>query len=221
MFKTQSFNLVVAAMLAVALATAQDQGKFGPVGPGPATQRKGSTPSGPAPKMPDGKPDLSGVWTPTNFMNMGGQPALQPWADTLYKERRANLSKDDPEGNCLPAGVPRISPFPMKLVQTPALVVMLDEGNVHSYRQFFLDGRGHPKDLDSLWMGVPVVTQIGRTIVGRAGFSQLTNLQLPNFVAENDEQFIELGRRWSSDLSSLAEIRRTLRERMSASPVPT
>jgi hypothetical protein len=168
--KTQSARFVVAAIAAVALgcftSAAQDQsGKFGPIGPGPATQRKGIAPEGPAPKMPDGKPDLAGVWTPTNFMLMGGQPSLQPWADALYKERRANLSKDDPEGRCLPAGVPRISPFPMKLVQTPTLVLMLDEGNIHSYRQFFLDGRGHPKDLNPLWMGDSVAKWEGDALV--------------------------------------------------------
>jgi len=69
-------------------------------------QRKDNAPNGPAPKMPDGKPDFSGVWNPTNFIAIG-QPSLTPWADALYKERRANLSKDDPEGHCLPAGVPR------------------------------------------------------------------------------------------------------------------
>src|SRR5437899_2689197 len=87
-------------------------------------------PVGPTPRTPDGKIDFSGVWDPgTSFANMGQVP-LQPWADALYKERRANLSKDDPEGHCLPAGVPRISPFPQKFVQTPTLVVILDEGNV-------------------------------------------------------------------------------------------
>src|SRR5215831_3849106 len=68
--------------------------------------------TGPAPRTADGKVDLTGVWDPgLSFANLGQVP-LQPWADTLYKERRANLSKDDPEGHCLPAGVPRISPFP-------------------------------------------------------------------------------------------------------------
>jgi hypothetical protein len=132
---------VALAFLTTTSSVAQDQaGKFGPVGPGTPGQRKDIAPKGPTPKTPDGKPDFDGVWTPTNFVSMG-QPSLQPWADALYKERRANLSKDDPEGHCLPAGVPRISPFPMKLVQNSNLVVMLDEGNVHSYRQFFVDGR--------------------------------------------------------------------------------
>ena len=72
-------------------------------------------PAGPTPRTPDGKVDFSGVWDPGfSFANLGQVP-LQPWADALFKERRANLSKDDPEGHCLPAGVPRISPFPQKL----------------------------------------------------------------------------------------------------------
>src|SRR5271156_6626348 len=77
--KMQSMNLVLAVALGCLAAHAQDQtGKFGPVGPGPATQRKGAAPQGPTPKMPDGKPDFSGVWTPVNFFGMG-QPSLTPW----------------------------------------------------------------------------------------------------------------------------------------------
>jgi len=144
----------------------QNQGKFGPVGPeGKKGKGKGSAaPSGPTPRMPDGKVDLQGVWTPgLSFAGMG-QPSLTPWADALYKERRGNLSKDDPEGHCLPAGVPRISPFPQKFVQTPTLVVILDEGNIHSYRQIPLD-RGHQPDPGPLWMGDSVGHWEGDTLV--------------------------------------------------------
>jgi len=123
------------------------------------------TPAGPTPRMPDGKVDLSGVWTPgLSFTNMGQVP-LQPWAEEVYKQRRANLSKDDPEGRCLPAGVPRISPFLQKFVQTPNLLVILDEGNVHSYRQVFLDGRPHLDDPGPLWMGDTIGKWEGDTLV--------------------------------------------------------
>jgi hypothetical protein len=139
-------------------------GKFGPVGP--AAKGKGlAAPTGPTPRMPDGKVDLQGVWTPGNSFATLGQVSLQPWAEALYKERRANLSKDDPEGHCLPAGVPRISPFPQKIVQTPALVVILDEGNIHSYRQIFLDGRPHLEDPGPLWMGDSIGKWDGDTLV--------------------------------------------------------
>jgi len=123
------------------------------------------TPTGPAPKMPDGKPDLSGVWTPGLSFTQLGQVPLQPWAEEVYKQRRANLSKDDPEGHCLPAGVPRISPFLQKFVQTPALLVILDEGNIHSYRQVFLDGRPHLDDPGPLWMGDSIGKWDGDTLV--------------------------------------------------------
>jgi hypothetical protein len=136
-------------------------GKFGSVGPGGgqkggkgggAGKGKASPTLGPAPRMPDGKADLSGVWSPANFANTGGPYPLQPWAQAVLDQRRANQSKEDPEGYCLPAGVPRISPFPQKTIQTPTLLVILEEGNIHSYRQVFIDGRPHSKE-DQLWMG--------------------------------------------------------------------
>jgi len=43
-------------------------------------------------------------------------------------------------------------------------------------------------------MGVPVVTLVGRTIVGRAGLSQLTNLGLPELVAHTPEEFVGMRR---------------------------
>jgi hypothetical protein len=132
-------------------------------------------PTGPAPRTADGKMDFSGVWNPGGGFGNIGQVPLQPWAEALYKERRANLSKDDPEGHCLPAGVPRISPFPYKIVQTPTLVVILDEGNIHSYRQLFLDGRGHPKNPDPLWMGDSIAQWDGDTlVVDTVGFNDKT-----------------------------------------------
>ena len=44
---------------------------------------------------------------------------------------------------------------------------------------------GHTTSLDAFWMGVPVVTLVGPTVVGRAGFCQLMNLGLPELVAFN------------------------------------
>lgn len=114
--------------------------------------------SGPAPRTADGKMDLSGVWGPdphimTNIslaLKTGETLPLQPWALKLTNER---MPKDDPNANCLPAGVPRMAPYPWKIVQTPNLIVFLIEGNMHTYRQIFMDGSGHPKDLDPTWYG--------------------------------------------------------------------
>jgi predicted O-linked N-acetylglucosamine transferase (SPINDLY family) len=78
---------------------------------------------------------------------------------------------------------------------------------------------GHTTSLDAYWMGVPVVTRVGRTVVGRAGWSQLNNLKLPQLAAFEDEAFVDKAVQCSHDLGALCELRATLRERMRASPL--
>ncbi len=78
---------------------------------------------------------------------------------------------------------------------------------------------GHTTSLDSLWMGVPVVTLVGPTVVGRAGLSQLTNLGLPELIASSPEQFVRITAELAKDLSRLSALRATLRDRMRASPL--
>jgi len=126
--------------------------------------------SGPTPRTADGKPDLSGLWGPDrNFiydissaLKPGETLPIQPWAAKLAQER---VSKDDPEANCLPAGVPRMAPYPWKIVQTPSLIVFLYEGNIHTYRQVFMDGRVHPQDADPTWYGHSTGKWEGNTLV--------------------------------------------------------
>jgi protein O-GlcNAc transferase len=72
---------------------------------------------------------------------------------------------------------------------------------------------------DALWMGVPVVTLAGRTAVGRGGASVLHNIGLPELVAQTPQEYIRIATGLASDLPRLAELRRTLRPRMQASPL--
>jgi protein O-GlcNAc transferase len=78
---------------------------------------------------------------------------------------------------------------------------------------------GHTTTLDSLWMGVPVVTMTGETVVGRAGFSQLSNLGLTDLSTSTPDEFVKCAADLAGDLSRLIELRRTLRDRMKASPL--
>ncbi len=127
-------------------------------------------PSKPTPRTADGHPDMNGLWGPDrsfiynieSALKKGETLPLQPWAEKLTKER---LSKDDPEANCLPAGVPRMAPYPWKILQQPKLVVFLFEGNIHTYRQIFMDGRSHPDDPDPTWYGHSIGKWDGDTLV--------------------------------------------------------
>jgi predicted O-linked N-acetylglucosamine transferase (SPINDLY family) len=78
---------------------------------------------------------------------------------------------------------------------------------------------GHTTSLDALWMGVPVVTLVGRTVVGRAGLSQLANLGLPELAAATPEEFVGIAVELARDLPRLGALRATLRERMRSSPL--
>ena len=70
---------------------------------------------------------------------------------------------------------------------------------------------------DALWMGVAVVTLAGQTAVGRAGVSLLSNVGLTEFIASSREQYLAIATAFAGDLPKLAELRATLRERMSQS----
>ena len=135
----------------------------------------------PAPKMRDGKPDLSGIWEPNpKYLRdlaadlKPGDVQMQPWAQKVFEERKAGLhSKEEPDANCLPQGVPKIdaAPVPWKIVQLPGEVVILYEAFTQ-YRQIFMDGRPLPKDPNPTWLGYSVGHWDGDTlVVESAGFN--------------------------------------------------
>ena len=66
---------------------------------------------------------------------------------------------------------------------------------------------GHTTSLDAFWMGVPVVTLVGETVVGRAGWSQLCNLDLKELAAHSEEQFVLTATALANDLVRLADMR--------------
>jgi predicted O-linked N-acetylglucosamine transferase (SPINDLY family) len=70
---------------------------------------------------------------------------------------------------------------------------------------------------DALWMGMPVVSLVGRTAVGRGGVSILSNVGLPELIAPTPQQYVHIATDLARDLPRLAELRRTLRPRMQAS----
>jgi hypothetical protein len=115
--------------------------------------------------MPDGKPDLSGLWNGQRPLPNQPEPEMLPWAAALTKQRTENYSAEDPEARCLPGGVPRAAPYHIQLVQTPKLLLILYEGNIHSFRQVFLDRTEHPKNMEPLWYGDSIGRWEGDTLV--------------------------------------------------------
>ncbi len=140
----------------------------------------------PAPRTADGKPDLSGLWQKADplpcdginrvctdlpvsrqFFNIGadlkdGLP-YQPGA----KQKMANkTTADDAYLHCISPGGPRMHLIPTmkKFVQTPPLLVILNEYNAN-FRQIFTDGRPLPEDPQPNWNGYSVGKWEGERLV--------------------------------------------------------
>lgn len=71
---------------------------------------------------------------------------------------------------------------------------------------------------NSLWMGVPVVTLAGRQPISRVGSVLMSQLGLEAFVAESEEEYVQIALRWARDLDGLARIRNELRQRVQKAP---
>ena len=139
----------------------------------------------PAPRMPDGKPDLSGVYN-SSSMNFGGTaprgqndpiPAqLKPGAEKFKVVR----GPDDAGlySTCSPTGVPGayFVPYQWEIVQGRDRIVILYE-YPHLFRVIPIDGTPHPADPDPTWMGDSVGRWDGDTlVVDTVGFNDKTEL---------------------------------------------
>jgi predicted O-linked N-acetylglucosamine transferase (SPINDLY family) len=78
---------------------------------------------------------------------------------------------------------------------------------------------GQTTSLDAFWLGVPVITLVGQTPAARAGLSLLSNLGLPELVAQAPEQFVIIAAGLANDLPRLKDLRATLRDRLQNSPL--
>jgi hypothetical protein len=174
----------------------------------------------PTPRLPDGKPDLSGIWHAANpnrctpgsgqFIEcgteIGGSPLggnlgrnlsgglpYQPRAATLAQQRRADDSRDDPHVRCLPDNPPRAWTLPhlTRAIHTPTLLALLYEVNA-MYRQIHIDGRPLPTDPTPGWNGYSTARWDGDTLVVQtAGF--------------RDDLWIDTGGSPMSDVAKMTE----------------
>jgi hypothetical protein len=137
--------------------------------------RKTPPPDGPSPRLPDGKPDLSGFWflqdADPSQAERPAPPQPRPWAAEVLRERVASNMRDHPYTRCLPNSIGAWAGAG-RFVHTPNILVMLATGEPP--RQIFLDGRAHPKDLDPTWLGHSTGHWEGDTlVVDTVGFNGL------------------------------------------------
>ena len=71
--------------------------------------------------------------------------------------------------------------------------------------------------IESLWMGVPVLSKVDRPSMGCVGAAMLRPLGLESWVVEDEAAYIEKAVAHASNLTALAQLRGGLRQRLEES----
>jgi len=90
-----------------------------------------------------------------------------PYGESIYQQRQATNSKDNPRGLCLPMGIVQLhtSAGPARYIQTPGQLIILYEVNGER-REIFTDGRPLPaNNPQPWWNGYSVGRWDGETLV--------------------------------------------------------
>jgi hypothetical protein len=128
-----------------------------------------------APRTPDGKPDLQGIWEAYSTANANleahsaalgiragesvivdpadGQIPYQPAARARQKENFSKRAVADPVNRCYLPGVPRANymPYPFQIFQTPEFIALTYEF-VHASRTIHMNKSEHLDNIE-FWMG--------------------------------------------------------------------
>ena len=145
------------------------------ISPAAAQSRSVSKTKYALPRLPDGEPDLQGIWEARNTADgdleahsasagiragesvivdpPDGKIPYQPWAAAKQQENFAHRATADPVNRCFLPGVPRITymHYPFQIFQTAKYIAIAYE-YVHASRTIYMNGSPHLDDID-FWMG--------------------------------------------------------------------
>ncbi len=169
-----SMTLIVLILVLPVQSQAQDRVRSVNVGGTPLVPDK--LVNGPVPRLPDGKPDLTGPWmgggSNADIERDGGlkpgELPLLPWAKELRDKRK---EEDEPYTACLPMSVPRVNPYPWKFSMSYTskgltyIYILHETGDAGAHRVVYMDGRKHPDDLLPTWWGHSIGSWEGDTLV--------------------------------------------------------
>ena len=172
----------------------------------------------PTPRLPDGKPDLSGIWFRSGAVNRffdgtTAEEAMRPEARAKFNDQLAagkirTIERDlyDPYIKaCAPVGITRLiaegggAGRPFEIIQIPNRIFFHYEWD-HWPRDIWMDGREHPKDVVPTWIGHSIGKWDGDTlVVDSVGFNDLTWLDTQGHPHSESLHMVERYRRVNYD----------------------
>ncbi len=178
------FGVTVAALTSVTVAALASRTAAPATAVGQPSPQSATEPAAP-PRLPSGRPDLTGVWArpyvPDMTVTQGAQrgTAVLPFTDTARQNFASYDAADgDYSGSCFPYGMTRSvnGPFPMQIMQSDAYVTLLFELNSW-FHVVPVDGRELPEDPQPTWFGHSVGRWDGDAlVVETVGFNGYTRL---------------------------------------------
>ncbi len=159
-----------------------------------------------------------------NYFAKISDRALELWLEILRAVPDSRLRLLAPTG----AGRERIAARLTECTLAPERLEFADAGSwsdyLENWRQIDVGLDPFPygggiTTCDALWMGVPVISLSGQTAVGRGGRSILSNVDLPELIADSPEDYVQMAAALAGDLPRLNGLRSGLRERMEHSPL--
>ena len=129
---------------------------------------------GPAPRLPNGKPSMEGLWSQTRRADVTN-PKVQPGhvaelPFTAWGKRQWDnydvVKNGDYAGSCMPFGWSRtlFGPHPVQIVQDNDKMIFLAEQNTW-FTIVHTDGRPHDKSLPPTWYGDTTARWDGETLI--------------------------------------------------------
>jgi hypothetical protein len=168
------------------------------------------------PRMQNGKPDLSGVWDRPRVADVtkdvkgcrypelsivraadcsnkvSGELAYTDWG--LAQLKAWKVDEYDYTAHCLPKGYTRalqMAMYPIEIIQNPSRLAILLEADF-SFKVIHTDGRKHPSDLESSWLGHSVGSYDGDTlVVDTLGFNGKTWIDATEHLSSEELQLVQ------------------------------
>jgi len=163
------------------------------------------------PRMANGKPDFSGIYTPPSTVNGTGPrgnlifnaqnlaPVIPGAESLLYVERTGDARIDEPRAMCLPAGFPSgmFYILPIQMIQNPDHLVIIPELQ-RAPRIIPTDGRPHREGIEPTYYGDSVGTWEGDTLV-------IESVNFKRWILDDYHYTDSTKSRWHSDALTTTE----------------
>lgn len=111
---------------------------------------------------------------------------------------------------------------PLRVDLLPLILLNHDHMQAYSLMDISLDTfpyAGTTTTCESLYMGVPCVTMAGSVHAHNVGVSLLSKVGLEHLSAKNEDEYVKVALQLASDIPALSNLRMSLRDLMSKSPV--